>query len=89
MDLSSGGDNTNFLFLAMAHWRLGQKDAAHHWYDRAAKWIEENAPGDEELLRFRAEAEQLLEIIQNDAGDRNQHSTDGNRENEDDMKCEN
>ncbi|MEX0676947.1 MAG: protein kinase [Pirellulales bacterium] len=52
----------NGFFLAMAHWQLGRKDEARQWYDRSVKWMEKNDPMSEELLRFRAEAEQLLGI---------------------------
>src|SRR5262245_57753761 len=45
------------LFLAMAHWHLGSKDKARKWYDQAVQWMEKNQPKNEELLRFRAEAE--------------------------------
>ena len=34
--------------------------ASRQWYDRASRWGERNEPGEEELLRFRAEAEALL-----------------------------
>jgi serine/threonine protein kinase/predicted Zn-dependent protease len=52
----------NAFFLAMAHWRLGAKEEARTWYDRAVAWMEKNKPQDEELRRFRAEAEGLLGI---------------------------
>ena len=55
------GDNSfDFFFLAMAHWQLGHKDEARKWYDRAVEWMEENKPDEEELRRFRAEAEELI-----------------------------
>jgi serine/threonine protein kinase/tetratricopeptide (TPR) repeat protein len=50
----------NAVFLAMAHWQLGEKDKARQWYDRAVGWMEENKSNDPELLQFRAEAAQLL-----------------------------
>jgi tetratricopeptide (TPR) repeat protein len=52
----------NAIFLAMAHWRLGNKDEARKWYEQAVQWMEKNKPQDEELVRFRAEAEELLGI---------------------------
>jgi tetratricopeptide (TPR) repeat protein len=52
----------NAFFLAMANWQLGHKDEARTWYDRSIAWMEKNQPKNEELLRFRAEAEQLLGI---------------------------
>ena len=36
------------------------KEEARKWYDRAVEWMEKNQPADEELKRFRAEAEELL-----------------------------
>jgi WD40 repeat protein/tetratricopeptide (TPR) repeat protein len=48
------------FFLAMAHWRRGDREEARRWYDRSVAWMEENAPADEELRRFRAEAAALL-----------------------------
>jgi hypothetical protein len=60
-------ESFNTLFLAMAHWQLGEKEKARHWYDRAARWMEQNRQAverdrghQEELRRFRAEAEALL-----------------------------
>ena len=52
----------NAFFLAMAHWQLDQKQEAHKWYDQAVAWMEKNKPQDEELKRFRAEAEDVLKI---------------------------
>ena len=40
--------------------RLGQKDEARQWYNRAVEWMEKNQPEDEELRHFRAEAAELL-----------------------------
>jgi hypothetical protein len=44
----------------MARWRLGQRDEARAWYDKAVAWMEKNQPKDEGLRRFRAEAATLL-----------------------------
>jgi eukaryotic-like serine/threonine-protein kinase len=62
MELSKGGDANDWFFLAMAHWQLGNKEEARKWYDQAVQWMEKNQPKDEELVRFRAEAEKLLNI---------------------------
>ena len=51
----------DWFFLAMAHWKLSEKDKARAWYDRALQWMEKNQPQNEELRRFRAEASELLE----------------------------
>jgi hypothetical protein len=48
------------FFLAMAHWKLGDRKQAHEWYDKAVGWMVKNEPRNKELHRFRVEAEQLL-----------------------------
>jgi tetratricopeptide (TPR) repeat protein len=58
--LRKGGDSFDWLFLAMAHWQLGEKDKARAWYDRAVQWMDKSPPKNEELRRFRAEAAELL-----------------------------
>jgi len=50
------------FFLAMAHWQLGQEDEARQSYQKAAKWMEQNDPEDNDLRRFRTEAAELLGI---------------------------
>jgi tetratricopeptide (TPR) repeat protein len=60
MQLQKGGDAADWFFLAMAHWRSGDKGKARRWYDRAVAWAEKNRPKDEELGRIRAEAAALL-----------------------------
>jgi serine/threonine protein kinase/Tfp pilus assembly protein PilF len=62
MQLREGGDSADWFFLAMAQWRLGQKEHAHECYDQAVASMDKQRPKDEELHRFRAEAEQLLGI---------------------------
>ncbi len=62
IELRGGGDASDGFFLAMSQWQLGNKDDARKSFDAAVKWMEKNAPRNEEFLRFRAEAEQLLEI---------------------------
>jgi serine/threonine protein kinase/Tfp pilus assembly protein PilF len=61
MELNKGGGGVGWFFLAMAHWKLGDKTEARRWFDRAVAWMEENKPKDSELVRFRAEAAKLLE----------------------------
>ncbi|MHC5051246.1 MAG: tetratricopeptide repeat protein, partial [Planctomycetota bacterium] len=58
MDLRSGGDAFDWLFAAMAHWKLGDQEKARGSY-RQAIAEETNDP---ELQRFRAEAERVLGI---------------------------
>jgi serine/threonine protein kinase/WD40 repeat protein len=52
----------NAYFLSMAHWKLGETDKALQLYTQGVSWTEKNRPSDEELRRFRAEAEELLGI---------------------------
>jgi Flp pilus assembly protein TadD len=66
MALSKGGDAIDWFLLAMAHWRLDRKDEARKWCERAVKWMEKNAAQNEELRRFRGEAEQVLGIKKNE-----------------------
>ena len=61
MELRKGGDGFDWFFLAMAHWKLGEKDKAREWYDRAVQWMDKNQPTNEVLRRFRVEAAELLE----------------------------
>lgn len=62
MELRAGGDSFDWFFLAMARWRTGDQDQAREWYARAARWMEDKQPKNEELLRFRQEARELLEL---------------------------
>jgi serine/threonine protein kinase/tetratricopeptide (TPR) repeat protein len=62
MRLRSGGDAYDWLFLAVVRQRLGDPSDARRWYDRSLNWIKTNAPHNQELLRFRAEAARLLEL---------------------------
>ena len=59
-ELQGGGNGYDWFFLAMPHWQIDQKDEARTWYDKAVEWMDENQRTDESLLRFRAEAEELL-----------------------------
>jgi tetratricopeptide (TPR) repeat protein len=60
MRLRDGGDSFDWFFLAMAHWRLGDRAKARLWFDRAVQWTDKHRPQHPELRRFRTEAEALL-----------------------------
>jgi hypothetical protein len=62
MELRNGGDAFDWYFLALAHWQLGHKDDARTWNEKAVSWMDNNQPENKELLRFRAEAAELLGI---------------------------
>ena len=59
--LRDGGDPFDWLFLAMARHRLGERDLARRWFEKAVASSQETPTNDEELKRFRSEAEALLE----------------------------
>jgi serine/threonine protein kinase/tetratricopeptide (TPR) repeat protein len=65
MELRNGGDSSDWFVLAMAHWKLGEKDKAREWYDKAVEWMDKNEPNNKELRRFRAEAAELLKRKEN------------------------
>jgi len=50
----------NGFFLAMAHWRQGNKDKAREWFVKAVQWMEKGITDYAETKRIRAEAAQLL-----------------------------
>ena len=52
----------DWFFLAMMHWKLDRKGEARKWYDRAVEWIVMKRYKEAELLRFRAEAAELMRI---------------------------
>jgi tetratricopeptide (TPR) repeat protein len=60
MELRSGGDSYDWYFLAQIYVRLGDREQAMHWYNEAVAWMNKNKSGDDELLRFHAEAAAAL-----------------------------
>jgi tetratricopeptide (TPR) repeat protein len=59
-ELRQGGDALDWYFLAMCNHRLGKEPRAGEWYDRAAAWLENHGPPDEDLFRAAQEAAKLL-----------------------------
>jgi hypothetical protein len=53
---------TDFALIhGTAHDRFwGKKDEARKWDEKAVQWMDKNQRKDEELCRFRSEAEELL-----------------------------
>ena len=45
----------------MSHYRMGDKERARIWYNKAVAWMEKNQQGMEELTRF-CEAEAVLRM---------------------------
>jgi serine/threonine protein kinase/tetratricopeptide (TPR) repeat protein len=66
VELTRGGSPHDWLFLAMAHWRKGDRAEARTWYEKAVAWFDRHHPDDEELTRFRAEADALIRPGQRD-----------------------
>lgn len=61
MEFTHGGNAWDWFFLSMAHARLGDLEQAKQRYDQAVTWMEKHDPDNEELMSFRAEAEQLMQ----------------------------
>jgi tetratricopeptide (TPR) repeat protein len=60
IQLRRGGDATDWFFLAMAHWQLGERDQASAWYEKAVQSMDQLRGESEELRGFRAEATSFL-----------------------------
>jgi hypothetical protein len=55
-------DACDLFFQAMAHRRPGEKPQALACFDKAVEWMEKNSPTADELIHFRAEAADLLNV---------------------------
>ena len=62
---SHGGSALELFYLSIAHWKQGDKFAAHKWYDKAVDWMDRSMPHDPRLARLRAESEELLGLHDN------------------------
>jgi tetratricopeptide (TPR) repeat protein len=62
IELNPKGDAMNGLFLAMAHWQLGQKEAAQKRYQEAVERIPTGQPEDKDITQLKTEAATLLGI---------------------------
>jgi non-specific serine/threonine protein kinase/serine/threonine-protein kinase len=65
MELKGGGGNCyDWFFLAMAHWKLGNRDRAREWFQQAVRFMEKNnlRHPEPELQRVRSEASAVLGI---------------------------
>jgi hypothetical protein len=60
--LRQNDDAADAFFFAMAYWQQQDPEHARAWYQRGIKSMEKDGPGDDELVRFRAEAAELLGI---------------------------
>ena len=57
-----GGDYhiTEYLFMAMANYRLGKIGDAEIWYERSIEWINQNSSNSSDVARWRSEVVELL-----------------------------
>ncbi|MFO0892727.1 MAG: tetratricopeptide repeat protein, partial [Isosphaeraceae bacterium] len=60
--LAGFDEGSNLFFLALATWQMGNQGEARKYYDRAVAWTDANRPRDPDLIRFRAEASELLRV---------------------------
>jgi serine/threonine protein kinase/Flp pilus assembly protein TadD len=60
MALHGGGDAYDWLFLAMACWKLDDREEARRWLAKGVEALQRDQTQDEELKRFQAEAQALL-----------------------------
>ena len=65
VELTNGKNGSNYIFLALAHWQLGNRTRALHWYDQAEDWIENSGAGwlnkqGQKIYDVFLEAEELL-----------------------------
>jgi len=60
MELRNEGDSSDWFFLALVELKLGHREQALAWYDRAVAWFHQSNPNDHELYRFHVEAAQEL-----------------------------
>jgi serine/threonine-protein kinase len=67
MAVRNGENASDWFFLALAHWRKGEKDEARRWFDKAVVWTKEKDPKNVELRQFWKEAAELLGVRGPDA----------------------
>jgi tetratricopeptide (TPR) repeat protein len=68
MELRSEGDSFDWFFLALIHFKLGHKDRAREWYDRATGRLQQGqqfggsltVTQADELYRFEVEAAEVM-----------------------------
>jgi tetratricopeptide (TPR) repeat protein len=61
-ELGRRGDEIAPLFLAMAHWRQGDREQARKWYEQAVERARGNKSPGGDFRRYRTEAAELLGI---------------------------
>ncbi len=63
VELGREGHSFDAFFLSMANWQLGEQDKARDYYEEAVEWMDKHYPKNDELIRFRAEAAELLGLV--------------------------
>ena len=62
MNLREGGDAFDWYFLGLVNARRKAPEDARRWYDKAVAWNQANRPRDPELMRFRIELADALDL---------------------------
>jgi tetratricopeptide (TPR) repeat protein len=62
MQLSKGGNGSDWFFLAMICKQTGEDGAARDWFERAVAWTAQNQPRNNVLAHIQNEAELVLGI---------------------------
>jgi serine/threonine protein kinase/tetratricopeptide (TPR) repeat protein len=57
-----GGHCLDWFFLAVAHWKMGDKEKAKGEYEQGARWMDANAPDHPEFKKHREDARRCLEL---------------------------
>jgi tetratricopeptide (TPR) repeat protein len=60
MELHNEGDSSDWFFLAMIHWRMGRKERARDWFDKAVHWSRVHSHVGDDFYRFEVEAAEAL-----------------------------
>ena len=67
MAAGEGGDPFDWLFLAMAHHRLGHAEEARSWLDRSVRWIGQAADGSREVTALSSVNRLTLGLLRSEA----------------------
>ena len=68
MALRNGGDGFDWLFVALVELKLGRKEKAREWYDKAAATFRQFGRGDRDLYRICVEAAHELGLPEPERG---------------------
>jgi serine/threonine protein kinase/tetratricopeptide (TPR) repeat protein len=66
--LRNDDKSLDWFYLAMVYGRLGEKEEGRKWYDKGVEWMVKNDPDNDGLKHMRAEAAELLGIIDGTSG---------------------